>query len=185
MYICLVLRIFSSQSKGPGASHDFGATTNQKLAIYVVFLFLCILNWSSIHHTWLTSNSINSNLINNVRFLRSIGLYLCNDITSFKWSFAWLLSCQFQHDTEFSNSRSYPQDVSLSFLVRQRNPQFWGDPQMLSIVLFLVSDESQECLDSESAWYHLGTFGHFVLFKMASKMAASSNKHPELHYYST
>jgi hypothetical protein len=49
----------------------------------------------------------------------------------------------------------------------------------------LVSNESQECLDSESALYHLGSLEHFALFKMASKMAASSNKHSEFHYYST
>jgi hypothetical protein len=50
---------------------------------------------------------------------------------------------------------------------------------MLSIVLFLILNESKECLDSEFVWCHLGTFEHFALFKMASKMAASSNKHSE------
>jgi hypothetical protein len=56
---------------------------------------------------------------------------------------------------------------------------------MLSVVLFLVSNESQECLDLESAWCHLGTFEHFALFKMASTMATSSSKQIELPYHST
>jgi hypothetical protein len=73
-------------------------------------------------------------------------------------------------------------EIPVKVIVRQRNQHFRGNLQMLSIVLFLVSNESSGYLNSESLQFHLGTLDNLSLFKMASKMTASTKIHPDLHY---